>query len=110
MTRTATRAVTQVSCESLQTPRGIVSVINDGASSVSLAVSFSEDGDHIIAATHIKNTSDEPLMFDSDIWGAAHFSKKESAGTVAGPSSPKLRSRRAISLGDKIRSRGRQLC
>lgn len=73
------RAVTQVSCESLQTPRGIVSVINDGASSVSLAVSFSEDGDHIIAATHIKNTSDEPLMFDSDIWGAAHFSKKESA-------------------------------
>jgi hypothetical protein len=73
------RAVTQVSCESLQTPRGIVSVINDGASSVSLAVSFSEDGDHIIAATHIKNTSDEPLIFDSDIWGAAHFSKKESA-------------------------------
>lgn len=72
-------AQAQVSCEALQTPRGIVSVINDGASSVSLAVSFFEDGDHIIAATHIKNTSDEPLMFDSDIWGAAHFSKKESA-------------------------------
>ena len=78
-------AQAQVSCESLQTPRGIVSVINDRASSVSIAVSFFEDGDHIIAATHLENTSDEPLMFDSDIWGAAHFSKKENARSGGKP-------------------------
>ncbi len=77
--KNCSRANPQVSCESLQTPRGIVSVINDPASSVSLGVSFFEEGEHIIAAAHIENTSDEPLMFDSDMWGAAHFSKKENA-------------------------------
>lgn len=69
----------QFSCDALQTPRGIVSVVNDGANSVSLAVSFYEEDDHIIAATQIKNTSEQVLNFDSDIWGAAHFSKRGNA-------------------------------
>lgn len=73
------RAGQQVTCESLETPRGNVSVITDHPNELSLAVSFYEDGDHIIAATHLKNTSKEPMVFDSDAWGAAHFSKKENA-------------------------------
>jgi hypothetical protein len=73
------RSLEGVSCESLETPRGIVSVVNDQPNAVSLAVSFFEDGDYIIAATHLKNISNEPLMFDSDFWGAAHFDKKENA-------------------------------
>lgn len=67
----------QVKCEGLETPRGIVSVVTDHPNEISLAVSFYEEGDHIIAATHLKNTSRESLAFDSDIWGAAHFGKKE---------------------------------
>lgn len=73
------RSIEGVTCESLETPRGIVSVVNDRPNAVSLAVSFYEDGDYIIAATHLKNISTEPLMFDSDGWGAAHFDKKENA-------------------------------
>ena len=69
----------QFSCHALETPRGSVSVVNDKANAVSIAVGFYEEDDHIIAATHLKNTSDQPLIFDSDIWGAAHFSKRESA-------------------------------
>lgn len=71
------RANEQLRCEAFETPRGIVSVVTDHSNEVSLAVSFFEEGDHIIAATHLKNTSREPLAFDSDMWGAAHFSKKE---------------------------------
>jgi hypothetical protein len=71
------RTMEGVSCEALGTPRGIVSVVNDRANEVSVAVSFYEDGDYIIAATHLKNISNEPLVFDSDIWGAAHFDKNE---------------------------------
>ncbi len=67
----------QVNCQGLETPRGIVSVITDHPNEISLAVSFYEEGDYIIAATHLKNVSNEPLPFDSDVWGAAHFSKKE---------------------------------
>jgi hypothetical protein len=67
----------QVTCEGLETPRGIVSVITDRPNDVSLAVSFYEEGDYIIAATHLKNTGQESLAFDSDLWGAAHYSKKE---------------------------------
>jgi len=73
------RANEQITCEGLQTPRGIVSVINNHPSALSLAVSFYEDGNYIIAATHLKNTSNEPLLFDSDLWGAAHFNKGENA-------------------------------
>lgn len=79
------RPAAQVTCVSLETPRGLVSVVNDNRSSLSLAVSFYEDGDHIIAAAHLKNSSDEPLQFDSDNWGAAHFSKKENARSGGKP-------------------------
>jgi hypothetical protein len=64
----------KISCESLSTPRGIVSVINHNG--ISIAASFLEDEDYIIAATFIKNTTAEPFGFDSDLWGAAHFEKK----------------------------------
>lgn len=67
----------QVTCESLETPRGNVSVVTDRRNAISLAVSFYEEDDYIIAATHLKNTSDEPLIFDSDLWGAAHFKRDE---------------------------------
>ena len=79
------RVTLQATCEALQTPRGNVSVINDSKNELSLAVSFYEDGDYIIAAVHLKNTSKEPLAFDSDVWGAAHFSKKENARTGGKP-------------------------
>lgn len=70
-----------LSCESLTTPRGNVSVLNHNG--VSLAVAFVEDDDYIIAATRIQNTTDRPFEFDTDLWGAAHFESKEkfAAGT-----------------------------
>jgi hypothetical protein len=79
------RAGQQITCEALETPRGPVNVITDRPNDVSLAVSFFEDDDFIIAATHLKNTSKEALSFDSDLWGAAHFSKKENARSGGKP-------------------------
>ena len=64
-----------ITCESFNTPRGIVSVVNhDG---INLAVGFLEDDDYIIVATRIGNTTDLPFEFDTDLWGAAHFETKD---------------------------------
>jgi hypothetical protein len=93
------RGTSQVTCESLETPRGIVSVINDPLNELSIAVSFFENGDHIIAATHLKNTSDESLLFDSDLWGAAHFKRKEKSAL----DSPPILAEMAIPSRDLLR-------
>ena len=65
----------EISCASLETPRGIVSVVNNNG--LSLAVSFSENSDYLIVATFLKNTTAASIDFDSDRWGAAHFRTKE---------------------------------
>jgi hypothetical protein len=62
-------------CESIETPRGKVSVVNYG--DISLAVGFLESGDYILAATQLRNRTDMPFEIDTDRWGAAHFEKPE---------------------------------
>ena len=65
-----------LTCSSIQTPRGPISVFeHDG---VSLAVAFLEDDDFILVATQIRNSTTRSLDFDSDKWGAAHFKTSES--------------------------------
>src|SRR5688572_21402452 len=64
-----------LACGSIETPRGFVSTIShDG---VNLAVAFLTDDDHLIVATQIKNTTDAPFSFDTDLWGAAHFRTRD---------------------------------
>lgn len=65
-------------CASFTTPRGGVSAIRHNA--VSLAVAFLEEGDYLIVGVHLKNLSNVPIDFDTDLWGAAHFAMRE--GTI----------------------------
>lgn len=58
-------------CQSVETERGSVSRISHN--DVTLSVAFSEQDDRLILAVEIQNDVDEPLMFDTDDWGAAHF-------------------------------------
>src|SRR5687768_15792662 len=54
-------------CASIETPRGQVSTIShDG---VSLAVAFLHDDEYMIVAAQIKNMTDAPFGFDTDLWG-----------------------------------------
>lgn len=62
-------------CSSVQTDRGPVSTITHNG--VSLAVAFLEDDNYNIVGAGITNNTTEPLFFDADMWGAAHFRKKE---------------------------------
>lgn len=64
-----------IMCGSLETPRGFVSTINHEG--VNLAVAFLENADFIIVATQIKNTTNMPFEFDTDLWGAAHFATRD---------------------------------
>lgn len=62
-------------CSSLPTGRGSVSVVVHGG--VTLSVAFLEHDEFLIAAVQIKNSSAEPLNFDPDSFGAAHFKKRK---------------------------------
>ncbi|MBK6721765.1 MAG: hypothetical protein IPG58_00320 [Acidobacteria bacterium] len=69
-----------VKCEQVSTERGPVSKITyDG---IVLSVAFLEDDDKLIVGANIKNTTDEIIGFDPDMWGAAHFKTK--SGFYAG--------------------------
>lgn len=72
-----------ISCQSLNTPRGNISVVNHNG--ISLAVGFLEDDDFIIVATRIENTTAHPFEFDTDLWGAAHFASGESFASGVKP-------------------------
>jgi hypothetical protein len=63
------------SCASVDTPRGSVSTINHN--DISLSVAFLDRDDLIIVAVEISNRNSEPLMFDAENWGAAHFLRRE---------------------------------
>ncbi|HRI03012.1 MAG TPA: hypothetical protein PLL77_04650 [Pyrinomonadaceae bacterium] len=67
----------RISCSAIHTERGNVNVINHN--DVTLSVAFLEEDDYILVAAKIANTGKEPLMFDSDLWGAAHFATKTGA-------------------------------
>lgn len=62
-------------CRTFSTDRGPVSEIEQDG--VVLSIAYLEDGDYIILAARIANLTPEPVMFDTDIWGAAHFRSKE---------------------------------
>ena len=58
-------------CSSLPTPRGNVSSV--AHKKINLTVAFLDRDPFITVAIEISNQNDEPLMFDTDNWGAAHF-------------------------------------
>lgn len=61
----------EISCTALTTPRGVVSVVNyDG---LSLAVTFIEEDNRTIVGALLKNTTDQTIDFDTDLWSAAHY-------------------------------------
>ncbi len=73
--RTKTISVDEnLSCEAVSTPRGVVSVVHHNG--LNLSVIFGEEDGFLIAATSIKNNTETPFEFDSDLWGAAHFATK----------------------------------
>ncbi|MBV9242430.1 MAG: hypothetical protein JO314_10515 [Acidobacteria bacterium] len=61
----------KLACTSVNTERGPVSTIS--YNHISLSAAFLEDNEHLIVAIVIANRSDEPVLFDSDAWGAAHY-------------------------------------
>lgn len=65
----------KLSCSSIQTERGPVSTITHNG--VTLSVAFLEDERYNIVGAGITNKTTEPVFFDADMWGAAHFKKKE---------------------------------
>src|SRR5687767_15017675 len=64
-----------LACGPIETPRGYASTISHNG--VNLAVAFLNDDDYMIVGTQIKNTTDAPFGFDTDLWGAAHFRTKD---------------------------------
>ena len=62
-------------CGTIQTDRGPVSTITHNR--VTLSVAFLEDDNYNIVGAGITNETAEPVFFDADMWGAAHFRKKE---------------------------------
>ena len=60
-----------ISCSSVATERGPVSHVM--VNGVGLAAAFLEKNDYIIVGARITNSTAEPIMFDTDLWGAAHF-------------------------------------
>lgn len=87
----------KVSCSSIETPRGTLTVINhDG---LSLAVGFTEEDGRMIAAVLLKNSTSQLVEFDTDLWGAAYFRTAESFYKGARP----LTAETAIPSRDIIR-------
>ncbi len=60
-----------IGCSSVVTERGPVSQVS--VNGVGLAAAFLEKDDYMIVGAHITNSTAEPIMFDTDDWGAAHF-------------------------------------
>lgn len=67
----------KISCSSVPTDRGPVSTITHNG--VDLSVAFIEDDDYHVVGAGITNHTTEPVFFDADFWGAAHFKNKSSA-------------------------------
>jgi len=61
-------------CGVLTTPRGNVSTVSH--KNISLLIAFLEHDQMITVAVQISNESKEPLIFDTDNWGAAHFRER----------------------------------
>jgi len=61
-------------CDSVQTDRGPVSTISHNG--VTLSVAFLESDEYNIVGAGIANTTSETVVFDADMWGAAHFKTK----------------------------------
>lgn len=61
----------KVRCSSVQTERGIVSVIEHDA--LVLAIVLSADNRNIVMSVSIGNSTSDALNFDSDNWAAAHY-------------------------------------
>lgn len=70
-------AADRIECSAIHTDRGNVNIIRHN--DVSLSVAFLEEDDYILVAAKVANLGTEPLMFDSDKWGAAHFATKTGA-------------------------------
>jgi hypothetical protein len=74
------RSITQndiLSCERVVTGRGPVNVISHNG--IEIVAGFAEDDDFLVAAAVLSNKTAEPIMFDADLWFAAHFKNKTAA-------------------------------
>lgn len=65
----------KVACSVVTTERGPVNSLT--VNGVGLTVAFVEEGEYHVVAARITNSTDEFVMFDADVWGAAHFKSRE---------------------------------
>ncbi len=65
----------KVACSVTVTERGPVNTLT--VNGVGLTVAFVEEDDYHVVAARITNSTDEFVMFDADVWGAAHFKSRE---------------------------------
>ena len=65
----------KISCSVTTTERGPVNTLT--VNGVGLTVAFVEEDDYHIVAARITNSTNEFVMFDADVWGAAHFKSRE---------------------------------
>lgn len=65
----------QYRCFAVPTDRGTVSAVaHDG---ITLSVAFLDHDEYLIAAVQIRNSSREPVNFNPDSFGAAHFKQRK---------------------------------
>ena len=65
----------KIACSVVTTERGPVNTIS--VNGVGLTVAFVEEDDYHIVAARITNSTNDFVMFDADVWGAAHFKSRE---------------------------------
>ncbi len=85
-------------CSTISTTRGSVSAVEQEG--VTLSIAYSEERNYIIVAARIANSTNEPVMFDSDLWGAAHFGSR----TDFSSGKPPLLAETALPTRDIIRA------
>lgn len=65
----------KIVCGVVTTERGPVNTLT--VNGVGLTVAFVEEDDYHVVAARISNSTDEFVIFDTDVWGAAHFKSRE---------------------------------
>lgn len=65
----------KITCSSVATERGPVHTMT--INGIALTAAFLEEDDYHIVAARIANSTPDFIMFDADVWGAAHFKTRE---------------------------------
>jgi hypothetical protein len=91
-----------LSCSTVVTQRGPVSSITYNG--IELTVAFAEQNNFNLVAAQIVNRTREPVAFDTDGWGAAHFRSREDFMSRKSP----LRAETSLPTRDIVRSMAAQ--